>query len=311
MRAPQITIIMPAYCAETTIAQSIESVRDQTLDDWELVIIDDGSNDRTLEIAFQASRCDDRIRVYSQQNAGPSAARNYGVRQARSEFIAFLDADDLWAQDRLKTMLDAIHPFRHIGVVFSRTSFMSADGSDVGTVTPHIAQLTPQDLLAENPICSTSNIFCRATVFADCGGFTKGLHHAEDQEWLLRVALSDKWEIHGVDAELFYYRSSADSQSANLAAMMRGWFELVDRLSETFPDSIKSASDRAFAPFCRALARRAIRAQRPLAAIYYILRGLIHDPSLLVRQPRRTGLTLIGAFAATLPIPAIKERVAR
>ncbi|MEO1027776.1 MAG: glycosyltransferase family A protein [Pseudomonadota bacterium] len=311
MRAPLITVIMPAYCAADTITSSIETIRQQSFEDWELLIIDDGSTDRTLELAFKASRKDDRIRVYSQRNAGPSAARNYGIRQARSEFIAFLDADDLWAQTRLDDMLSALIPRLRVGVLFSRTRFMSADGKRLGTLTPHIDQLSATDLFAENPVCSTSNVVCRARVFADCGLFTKGLHHAEDQEWLIRVALSEKWDVCGFDSELFYYRSSDNSQSADLEAMMSGWCTMVDRLDIEFPGRIERPARAAFGPFCRSLARRALRAQRPMAALGYISRGLFHDPTLLFRQPRRTGLTLLGALAAQLPIQAIKERVAR
>lgn len=309
--SPAISIIMPAFNASNTIKESISSVQAQTLSDWELIIIDDGSSDETLSVAFEAKAIDDRIRVFQQINSGPSVARNLGIRKSRAPILAFLDSDDLWAQTRLDSMLRALAPRPSVGVLFSRTRFISHDGQKPGTLTRHFDQLSASDLLAENAVCSTSNIVCRQEVFEDCGRFTPGLHHAEDQEWLLRVALSQKWEVCGIDEELFFYRSSPDSQSADLAAMYKGWQLFVMRLGAKFPAQIVEAAHKSYGPFCRALARRAIRAGKPIQALHYLRLGLLHDPLLVLRQPRRTLLTLCGAFAACLPFSTLKELVAR
>jgi len=308
---PAVSIIMPAYRAAQTLADSVRSVQDQTLPDWELIIVDDGSPDETASLASALAHKDERIRVIQQANAGPSAARNHGVRAAKSDVLAFLDADDFWAPERMDGMMAELVSNPRAGVLFSRTRFVDADTLKPGTLTPHNAFLTAADIMAENAVCSTSNIVCRRAVFEQTGGFADGLNHAEDQDWLLRVALQGRWQIRGIDAEWFFYRSSEASQSADLDAMRRGWAEMVARAKQDFPGAAKNAARRAHGPIHRQLARRALRMGQPVAAFSYLWIALSRDPLLLARQPKRTLLTLAGACLSLIPHPKLKELVAQ
>lgn len=100
-----LSVVMPAYNAANFITQTIESVLNQTFTDFELLIIDDGSTDNTLEIAEQYAQRDRRIQVLSHVNQGVSATRNRGVKIAKGKLIAFLDADDIWLNDKLAAHL--------------------------------------------------------------------------------------------------------------------------------------------------------------------------------------------------------------
>lgn len=103
---PTVSVIMPAFNAAQTIEASILSVIGQSHDDWELVIVDDGSNDETREIASRLSAMDSRISVIGiASNGGVARARNLGLEAARGRFIAFLDADDVWLPDKLHTQV--------------------------------------------------------------------------------------------------------------------------------------------------------------------------------------------------------------
>jgi peptidoglycan/xylan/chitin deacetylase (PgdA/CDA1 family) len=106
--APRFSIVIPAFNAEATLHDALASLRAQTHAHWEAVVIDDGSIDRTREIAGQASRADSRVRVEAQPNAGESAARNRGVAVARGEWVVFLDADDWLLPTYLERMAAAI-----------------------------------------------------------------------------------------------------------------------------------------------------------------------------------------------------------
>ncbi|MEM9669062.1 MAG: glycosyltransferase family A protein [Pseudomonadota bacterium] len=308
---PDISIIMPAYDAAATIADSVKSVQAQTLKNWELIIVDDGSADSTATIAFALADDDHRIRVICQDNQGPSAARNHGVADAKAQTIAFLDADDFWAPRRLTGMLSILASHPDIGVLFSRTRFVDAETLKPGTLTRYIADLTAADLMAENAVCSTSNIVCRKTVFEQIGGFAKGLDYAEDQDWLLRVALDRKWHIRGVDAEWFFYRSNEVSQSADLEAMRNGWQRMAASALEDHPVTAALAARRAVGPIHRQLARRALRLGQRGKALQYILIALWQDPLLLFRQPKRTALTLLATFLVYIPNQKIRELVAK
>lgn len=308
---PACSVIMPAYRAEKTLEASVLSVRNQTLLDWELIIVDDGSPDETADVAQALAQTDPRIRVISQANAGPSIARNTGVRLARSDTLAFLDADDFWAPERLDSMLSTLVSHPKAGVLFSRTRFIDADTLKPGTLTPHKPMLTAADIMAENAVCSTSNIVCRKVVFEETGGFPEGLNHAEDQDWLLQVALSGRWQIIGVNAEWFFYRSSEASQSADLEAMRLGWMKMVARARQAFPVAADRAVRRAYGPIHRQLARRALRMQRPGTAFRYLWMALSRDPFIIARQPKRTALTLVGACLSLIPSAKLKELVSR
>ncbi len=104
---PGISVIVPAYQAEATLKNCVESVRSQTFQDWELLLIDDGSKDRTWEIASQCAAGDDRIHVFRKKNGGVSSARNLGLREAKGRYIAFLDADDRYEPRCLETLWSA------------------------------------------------------------------------------------------------------------------------------------------------------------------------------------------------------------
>ncbi len=308
---PVISVIMPAYKARETITASVQSLQAQTLQNWELIIVDDGSPDDTGKIALELAEKDARICVIQRQNAGPSIARNRGVDLARADLIAFLDADDFWAPERLLGMLSLFDQDPSVGIAFSRTRFVDDQTLKPGTLTPHVSSLSVVDLMAENAVCSTSNIICRKAVFERTGGFTPGLDYAEDQDWLLRVALEGKSRIVGVDAEWFFYRSSAHSQSADLSAMRDGWVQMVGAACIDFPETAPCAARKAVGPYHRQLARRAIRMKDSRAGLKYIAAALRHDPFLVFRQPVRTGLTLAGVLVTCLPNATLKELVAR
>ena len=308
---PVISVIMPAYNARETITASVRSLQAQTLKNWELIIVDDGSADDTAAVALALAEKDARICVVQRSNSGPSVARNRGVDLARADLIAFLDADDFWAPERLLGMLSVFDKDPSVGVAFSRTRFVDDKSLKPGTLTAHIASLSIVDLMAENAVCSTSNIVCSKSLFTRTGGFTPGLDYAEDQDWLLRVALEGRSRIVGVDAEWFFYRSSPHSQSADLSAMRDGWIQMIGAACIDYPEKAPCAARKAYGPYHRQLARRAVRMQDANAGLKYILTALRHDPFLILRQPKRTALTLAGVLVTFLPNSTLKELVAR
>ena len=119
--APRVSVIIPAYNDERYLASTVSGVLAQTLQNWELVISDDGSTDRTAALARQLADSDERIRVIRGENCGVATARNRGLAatDARSEFVIFLDHDDIWESDTLETL---------VGVLDTRPEYVSAYG---------------------------------------------------------------------------------------------------------------------------------------------------------------------------------------
>lgn len=306
---PIISIIMPIYNAADTLRASIQSVRNQSYTQWELILIDDGSTDSSCKIAKELAVLDRRIQLHRQNNSGPSHARNHGLARSHGQYISFLDADDQWSPKRLSTLLAAFEANAGAGVVFSRVQFFDLITGKKGALTRHIEQLNIQTLLAENPACTTSNIMCRRSVVERVGGFKSGLDYAEDQDWLLRVALDGTYSIQGVDMIGLYYASSPDSLSANLENMHKGWQWMMAHAMRVAPAKVAPLRKHASARFHRYLCRRALRKRQPKIALGYLCRALEQDPLLLVREPKRTWLTLFGTLALFTKITHLEELV--
>ena len=104
----KVSVIMPVYNAEDYLRPALDSVIDQTLKDIEIICIDDGSTDKSLEIIKEYQKADSRVRIVTENNAGPGAARNKGIVRARGKYIAFLDADDFYEFDLLARLIAAL-----------------------------------------------------------------------------------------------------------------------------------------------------------------------------------------------------------
>ena len=96
---PKISVIIPIYNAETYVSRCIESVLDQTYCNWQMILVDDGSKDKSLEICQKYADVDDRISVIHQENAGPGIARNTGIAKASGNYVVFIDSDDYIEKD--------------------------------------------------------------------------------------------------------------------------------------------------------------------------------------------------------------------
>ncbi|MGL5077637.1 MAG: glycosyltransferase family 2 protein, partial [Waterburya sp.] len=114
-----VSVIVPVYNVEDYIAQTINSVLNQTYPHFELLIIDDASPDRSLEICQQFR--DPRIKIISQKNRGLAGARNTGIRHAQGDYLAFLDSDDLWLPEKLAQHIQHLESAPQVGVSFSRS----------------------------------------------------------------------------------------------------------------------------------------------------------------------------------------------
>lgn len=307
MTSPHFSVIIPMFNAIGSLAPTVASVLDQSDPDFELIIVDDGSVDNSLAVALAMTAVDDRIRVVSQDNAGPAAARNLGVELARGTLLAFLDADDIWHEDKL-----ACHRAYHsvepdAGVSYARIAFLEA-GREAGTTartesTVPTGPLTVTQLIGENPVCTTSNIVVTRACIDAVGGFRAGMGYAEDQEWLARVAAGG-FGVCGIDRLLVEYRLSPTGLSSNLRRMYRGW----RRLAYQYRASIDLAAAEAI--YCRYLARRALRNGGPAAdALNFALRGMRRNAPAFLADRRRGGLTLAGALVGVLLPAAARARL--
>lgn len=302
---PAISVVVPIYNAAPHIVQTLRSVQNQSLSNWELIAVDDGSSDDSGAIVAMAARDDARIQLLSQPNAGVSVARNRGVARSRAPLIAFLDADDLWHPDKLRLHVEYHASHADVGVSFARVEFLSPGGTPTGLLAalPRESH-RPVDFLCENPTNTTSNWVLRRQVFESVGGFVSDMSYSEDLEWLLRVACDGRWRIAGLPQVLTYYRTSAGGLSSSLQRMEQGWLRLISEARRYAPELVASHFATAQAIHLRYLARRSLRlGGAPAIGTDFIRRALRSDWRILLRQPRRTVLTALAVFARQLLAP--------
>src|SRR4051794_18662887 len=132
---PDVSVVIPAYNAEVTIGQTISSVLAQTFGNYELIVVNDGSSDRTAEIVQELSAKDPRITLVTQKNRGVAAARNYGISLARAELIATLDADDIWHGTYLEKQMATMIRRKCTVAVYAWSRYIDSDGDIIWT--PH------------------------------------------------------------------------------------------------------------------------------------------------------------------------------
>lgn len=243
---PLVSVVMPAHDAAATLGASIRSVQAQSHPDWELLVTDDGSADDTWAILTDAARLDSRIRPErSDRPLGAAGARNAAIEHARGDYVAFLDADDLWLADKLTRQL-AFAAERHAAVTFTGYYKVAADfAGDArefvpnGRVVPARKQLTYATMLRQNYIGCLTGMY---SVTALGKRFMPDLRKRQDYGlWL--ALLRDGTVAHGLDEPLALYReqrASSLSGSGRMSLVRYNW-ELYRRVEQlSLPRSVWS-----------------------------------------------------------------------
>lgn len=304
-------VIIPCYNAEAHLAATLESLKAQTFTDWEAILVDDGSTDKTRSIINAYVAADDRFSVVHQLNAGPSVARNRAARMAKNiPYLAFLDADDLWAPEKLAKTLKALWRPVKPDAIFGKVNFFNDTPEAQKTLSsvPN-SWLRLEDVLGENPVCTLSNLCIRRHVFLAKGGFDESLSHSEDLEFLVRV-VSQGLRIESVDEVLVHYRTSTGGLSADLYAMHEGWHRAARSAYRRGSIITRTEFARAEAVHLRYLARRALRTETaPLVATKLALCGFYKSPIAFLHDPYRGWMTLLACLAAPF-LPASLRKTA-
>ena len=220
MDNPLISIIMPAYNAEKFISIAVESVKAQTYENWELIIVDDLSTDKTPEMidAFQS----EKIRVFHNSvNRKTSWTRNFAVNEAKGEWIAFLDADDAWEPDKLEKQISLLNKENNAALLFTGSAFMDETGTRKDYVL-HVPQRIRYKELVKQNLISCSSVLIRKELVVKYPFPEMKEIHEDFAVWLSVLKKIDC--AYGVDEPLLIYRISSGSKSANkLKAAKMNW----------------------------------------------------------------------------------------
>lgn len=207
----KVSIVMPAYNAEKTIASAIQSVISQTYKSWELLVVDDASADATGQIVCTLAENEPRIRlITNEKNMGISASRNTGIRQAQGQWVAFLDSDDGWGKDKLQKQLNFIAE-TGASIAYTGTSYVNEDGQLSRYVLHAKAKTSYRNLLKANLMSCSSVMVLRELMLRY--PFPAGFMHEDYVVWL--QILKEVGYAYGLDEPLLQYRLSPASKSGN------------------------------------------------------------------------------------------------
>lgn len=244
---PKVSVIIPSYNAIDYLPQTVNSVLNQTFTDFELLIIDDGSSDCTVEWASQL--IDPRTKLISQQNQGSAAARNTGIAHAQGEYIAFIDADDLWKPTKLEKQVQCLEANPVVGLV--STWVINAD--QYGNLTENVLISNVEGnvwkhIIEENLIFCGSVPLVRRCCFETMGVFDTNLRSAED--WDMWIRISTRYSFAVIKEFLVIYRQLPSSKSNNLQLHLEHRFKVIEKSFASVSDELlylkKQAYSRAY-----------------------------------------------------------------
>lgn len=251
MSAPKVSIIIPCYNYAKFLPDAVESVKAQTLQEWECLIIDDGSPDDTAAVATRLMAGDSRIKYHHKENGGLSSARNYGITLAKGEFMCFLDADDRLDKAKLLEQLTCFSQHPKADIVYGKAMFF--ENNDLSTLyhtkardkegeTPHLSG-KGKDLfkeLVKDNIAVVSAPMIRSEVFARVGNFDLSYKSYEDWHFWIKCALADSYfQFCNKPPVCTYIRFGHESMMSNKRKMTLAGLQLRKFLMPHLPLHLK------------------------------------------------------------------------
>lgn len=229
-REDGVSIIMPAYNAELYIAQAISSVLYQTFENWELIVVDDGSTDSTLEIVF--SFHDDRIRLIKQENSGVSNARNTGLNLAKGKYITFLDADDILPTHSLQARVEYLEAHSNVDIVDGRIAVKDTEmRSDIRIYEPYYSgKLLPRLLALDSSVFFGVVYMFKKEILGNLR-FEENMTHSEDLLFYMQLSNLHSVQYGFVQEPVYWYRSGHTSAMANLDGLEKGYVQLLAKIN--------------------------------------------------------------------------------
>lgn len=230
---PRVSVIIPAYNAGASLGEAIGSVFAQTYEDFEVIVVDDGSSDDTERIvrSFRRGVC-----YLRQEHQGVSAARNFGIRACGGEYVAFLDADDLWRRDKLERQVPELENDVRVGLVCSDWALETK-----GTVIPSVLSMRPAvhsgylfREVVRNAFVLTSTVVVRRRCLEILGGFDEMFPTTEDQDLWLRIGY--RYLIAVVPATLITKRRRDNGLSSDSRAASVYQIRLLEKALANLPD---------------------------------------------------------------------------
>lgn len=273
---PKVSVVIPVHNGMKYLPETLDSVIKQTFQDFEVIVVDDGSSDETPN--WVASCQDPRVRLVQQPNQGTPGARNNGIANAKGDYIAFLDADDIWKPTKLEKQVRTLNMRPKVGLVYTWMSLIDQDGQSVGrTLSSSIEGYVWPQVVENCRISGGSLHMIRRACFDKVGGFALDLRFAEDWEMLIRLA--EHYEFAPVNEPLVLYRQHPNNKSKNCEGMRRDFTVILDRAFAGKSPEFNQLKSRSLGRAHLYLAWKEIENKDPVAAKKFAECALNYHPS--------------------------------
>lgn len=293
MSQPKVSVIIPTYRHRDFIGRTVESVFAQTMPDFEIIVVNDGSPDDTAAVLGPLIE-GKRVCYVEQKNQGQSRARNRGLQLGRGEYIAFLDDDDVWPKDKLEWQCGFLDQNPGVALIGGVLETMDEYGR-AGERGPFYPTITFESLFLANPFISPGQVLIRGEVLHQVGGMNPEIWGADDWDLWFRIAKAGKMAMENRLA--LHYRLHPNNASRQTARLLRACCETIDGHLESLPRELrKSLRYPAYrniyaglgtwlAGGARDLARRGrlVEAARSLRGLMPLRNGLVFDRELRAR----------------------------
>ena len=242
-KMPKVSVIIPAYNAMSYLPQTLESVLNQTYQDFEVIIVDDGSTDNVEDWIKKVT--DSKVKYISQQNQGPAVARNTGITNSKGTYIAFLDADDLWHPQKLEKQVDILDKSPKVGLVYSWVGSVDEQGTVNSKIRKNYAEGNVwQKIIEHNIIECGSNPMIRRACFEQVGKFDPQIAYAQD--WQMWLKIASFYDFKVVKESLVYYRAHSGNRSKKWYLMEQNYQALIEKVFASMPSNLQVYKNRCY-----------------------------------------------------------------
>lgn len=280
---PLVSAIVPAYNAERHLGQTLQSLITQSYQHVEIIVVDDGSQDHTFHIAETMAQRHPQIRVIRQSNQGVAAARNRGIAESRGEFIAPIDADDIWFPTAVQKLTECLRRAdARTGVAYGWAVTIDEDGRlDGGWCCSTITGDVLGTLICHDFLGTASATLIRRECFEKVGAYDSRFHTESAQgceDWDLYIRIAQQYRFTVVPEFLFGYRRVQSGMSANAQAMARSHQYLLDKVQLQHPYIPKALYQLSKSSYYLYLARKCTAENSPRASLSWLRQAVRNGP---------------------------------
>ena len=307
--SPVVSIIMTAYNVADYIGAAIDSALAQTFADFELIVIDDSSNDNTVEVVL--GKTDPRLRLVRSVHRGAAQQMRQGVELAQAPYVAFLDADDLWHPAKLETHLAFLDAHPEADLTFSWSRIIDEGGRDTGLTTRRWSgPISFSELLEDNVIGNGSALVLRSQALAAAGGLDSTLPAGYDLDAWLRIALLRPGNLWAIPEFLTFYRRRSGQMTGNVVLMDRSFDLLLEKAKRLAPAAASRVEHKARSNMMRFCAYGCYQGGDYGRAATWLARSLWRSPARFLMDFRNWKICAAVAAGFALP-PGLHDYLIR